>query len=949
MTERTFLGWSRPLLSLAVPHLIDRVAADGVLDLRGHHVVLPGGRGVRRFKELLLEEANRRDLRLVPPATTTVGFLPEVLYSPRAPLAGRLESHRAWTQAARSADGEAIARLFGSAPSPGDWRAWERIGSELARLHRDVGSGGHRFGDVIAVFGEHDLPYDDSHRWRLLAELQRRYLALLESGGLADREMERIDALSGDVRADGPIWLIGTADFPGITARLLAAASSPVRSLVHAPENEADAFDDLGRIQTAAWQQRQLSLEAGDTRVVDRPTGQAGEVVRGVAELGGVRRSDVVVASADPALSPYLKDWFSAAGLPIHDAAGTPIDRTGPFRLLQAVGAFLERSRWPELAALARHPDLDDRLRRGSRAPRIGPLDAYFRDHLPDDLATPLPEGRFEDGRRFLRTLQSDDYCGRFQGERPLGEWGKVIVDFLLEVYGDVPLDRAQPEGRRTLDVLMKVRSAALSLYRLPPPLSPPGRAATALYLLLEQVRSDAVAEESRDDSIEMLGWLELPLDDAPHVFVVGVNEGYLPSSTLGHVFLPDRLRGRLGIQDNRLRYARDAFFLEALKQSRRSIRLISGRVTPQGDPLRPSRLLLTARGEDLARRVLDFAEGRPPRIEAPLVAEAGGKSAFRLPPEPVLIIEPPEEIQVTAFRSLLADPYRWAIENHLRLESQDDGWREIDASRFGQVAHDVLAAFGRSPASRSPDVTVVRAQLDQRLDEEWEKRFGTGTFPAIPLQKELLRMRLHAFATWQAKWARKGWEPYLIEGRRIGDPEGEGDDVISAPFEVDGVEIVLRGRLDRVDINPTTGEIAVLDYKTGESPTLPNDAHLSRKEWKDLQLPLYRHLLRTLAEREDFPPGIDLEKPLLGYILLSRDLDRAGGFLAEWTDEQLAEADEAARSVVRFLRGGEIRFDRSRVRSWPGDPIRPVLGMRVLLGDEDEALPIEEELEELE
>jgi hypothetical protein len=46
------------------------------------------------------------------------------------------------------------------------------------------------------------------------------------------------------------------------------------------------------------------------------------------------------------------------------------------------------------------------------------------------------------------------------------------------------------------------------------------------------------------------------------------------------------------------------------------------------------------------------------------------------------------------------------------------------------------------------------------------------------------------------------------------------------------------------------------------------------------------------------------VEEPVqLGFILLPKDVNRVQFCLADWTDQDLAEADEVARDVVRGIR----------------------------------------------
>src|SRR5690606_26240689 len=108
-------------------------------------------------------------------------------------------------------------------------------------------------------------------------------------------------------------------------------------------------------------------------------------------------------------------------------------------------------------------------------------------------------------------------------------------------------------------------------------------------------------------DAVELLGWLELRLDDAPVAVITGFNEPFLPESVNAHPFLPNSLRERLGLVGNSRRFARDAYELTALVHSRERLRVIAGRRSATGDPLRPSRLAFAVEGETLARRVEQF------------------------------------------------------------------------------------------------------------------------------------------------------------------------------------------------------------------------------------------------------------------------------------------------------------------------------------------------------
>src|SRR6185369_8099645 len=98
---------------------------------------------------------------------------------------------------------------------------------------------------------------------------------------------------------------------------------------------------------------------------------------------------------------------------------------------------------------------------------------------------------------------------------------------------------------------------------------------------------------------------------------------------------------------------------------------------------------------------------------------------------------------------------------------------------------------------------------------------------------------------------------------------------------------------------------------KTGARAKDPESAHKGRAGWRDLQLPLYTLLARSLALRG---------KRELGYVCLGRDACEVGARMASnWTDAHVGEALDKARAVARDVRAGKF-FDVGRVV--PSEPI---------------------------
>ncbi len=906
--ERVFLGWQRPGLLAVTNFLQERFTAAGTLNLEGVIVVVPGARAGRRLLEMLVLRAEEQDLALRPPEIVTLGQLPERLYVARRPLADESTQHLAWVQALRDCKAERLEPFLPAPPAADNWAAWLGVAEMLGQLHRELAADGLDFEDV-AQKGATLPEFRESERWSALVHVQRQYLKVLDDLGLWDiQTARRVAVRQKEYHTDRPIVLAGTVDLNRVQRQMLDQVAERVTALVLAPEELKNRFDEHGCLRAEAWETAEIALRDEQIELADDPPDQAAAAVRAIAALDGqYRADDITVGVPDEAVVPFLELYLGRQGVATRYAAGTPVSQTAAFRLLEAVADYLESRQFAALAALVRHPDVEAYLlRRRVASHYLVALDEYYSYHLP---ATVGPQGFApEPENKVLAELHRavESLVGPLTGpDRPLVEWGPPILDLLARLLGNQALDATAERDRQLLASCETLRQAVLSWRSIPGPLVPKVGGVQALRLLLREVQSEAVPPPAVQQAVELLGWLELPLDDAPVLIVTGMNEGIVPSAIRGDLFLPNQLRTALGLDDNRRRYARDAYALSVLAASRQRLHVILGRRSADGDPLFPSRLLMACPENKLAQRVLRLmgpgGEGRraAPLWATPAAAPAGaapaGIAAPTLwePPQPKKLAQPVTSMRVTEFRDYLACPYRYYLRHRLELGALDDTAEELDGGQFGSLAHEVLAAFGQSELASATDPEPIATFLEKTLEELSARQFGSDPRPVIRVQIEQLRSRLRAFAGWQARWAAQGWHIHRVETTVRNQ---------DACLMVDGQPMFLRGRIDRIDFNPTTGQYVVFDYKTADAPKTPEQAHRvgrgSEKQWVDLQLPLYRHLLPAL----EIPSNARL-----GYILLPKDPGSTGEALAEWTEEELQSADEVAAEVVRKVRNEEF------------------------------------------
>ena len=884
---RTFLDWSEPALPAAAQHLIARRSGEDVANLSDLVVVLPGSRACRRLLELLVEQT---DNRLVPPAIITEGTLPEHLYEPQRPFAGRLAQQLAWGEAVRRQPRSRVQQMLRDVPADEDVDGWTAVGELLWSLHRELSAEQLDFGDVLAE-GERAGRFVERNRWQALRAAQQEYLEILDSLHLWDRQTARLVAIDRqECRTEKDVILVGTVDLNRTTRAMLDQISDRVTALIHAPPSLANRFDEHGCLKPDEWNLSEIDVPDERLRVAEGPAEQADEVVRVLSSFDGrYRADDVTIGLADESLVVQLLRRLRQFDVPARWVVGKTLPQTAIFRLLESARAYLEDGSADQFAGLVRHPDVTLWLQQAGLEPIwLDELDRYLSEHLQEKLGFWLGGSgqcmqvrqAYDEVTALLAALKD--------APRTLAEWSEAILQLPLTIFGDREFDPEQRNDRAETDAFDRLQSVLAEHAALPETLMPVVSGAQALQLTLDALRTESVPPPRDDAAVELLGWLELPLDDAPALVVTSFNEQYVPSSVDADLFLPNQARQQLGVLDNDRRYARDAYALSALLASRENVTLIAGRRNGRGDPLLPSRLVLAGDDAAIARRIEQYftsASSSTPLLP-PLAVDAADtdRRTELVVPRPRPLEVPKHSFSVTALKDYLACPYRFYLKHVLRLGQIDDEADELSPPQFGTLLHNVLSDFGESDLKHSSDPDEICDFLAERLDERAAQLVGRRRPPAISVQIEQGRTRLRAFADWQADRAAAGWVIEFVEqpGR---------DQAIELPVD-EGRSLTLHGRIDRIDRHPD-GRWAIFDYKTGDDGKSPEQTHRKGEQWIDLQLPLYRELAGLLGVSGNVE---------LGYINLSGDTKSDVGQPADWSEADLASALETATEVARKI-----------------------------------------------
>ncbi|MEY3022148.1 MAG: ATP-dependent helicase/nuclease subunit [Planctomycetota bacterium] len=887
------------------------------------------------------------------------------------------------------------------------------IARRIGRI-ADAADGG---ADPDAATGLGPLPDGDAarviarwlvDRWGTLARLEARFADEASSDGTvrASREAAVARALAeGAVLSAGfrrvVVLLADPEPVHRAVLRALESRGVVVEICVHRPFGAgSDELDREGFPVVEHWSRRAFPesvLPSASILCAGTPAEQAGQAVHAIARIAPPRRSDrIALVAGDGSTRRRLECELVERGVVLASASERPFAETRLGQLLVRIGRLLDaraagRPSLEAFAAFIRHPDVVARLSAEGVEGGVDDVSRYratcasesIDDRVPDALARHDAFAGYERLRRWTIGLLdaglAPDAC------QPAKAWAPGIRALLERIVGT----GAEEDGVRVVDerrrAVRALDEALAELAAVPDACTADTTLAETIALVLARLGSSVVRDQAGTDGVPILGWLDAGIADEPDLVVVGMNEGVVPGSAGGDPLLPEALREALGVPSSRRRAARDAWILDGMlvrrSCGRGSVAFVVGRQDAAGDPLRPSRFLLSPGrgGEELARRVLlltgeattatsppgEAGVAVPSARDRDATAQALSPLVFPITPE---IAEPRiESVSVTGFARYMKCPYLFLLERdpRLRLRSDDEDALELDPLAFGNLVHGALETWGRTEAAR-PDPTTdearIREEVLDALADHVRRHFGRRLAPAVEVQIELARRRLGRFASIQAREADAGWKVAFVElaftapkgvpthdtavvrlavGEEGREPlEGAigatGTPTVHPAIRIgrspDGRRLLVTGRIDRVDRH-ADGRYRALDYKSSASGEGPAAVHLKgrgaleKRQWKDLQLPLYRRLLASV--------GIDVGSRL-GYVVLAPKLAQCRVAMLEMQgrtidpsklDEADAKADEIADAILsgEFVPAGGRRGATCPVRA--DDPMAAIWG----------------------
>ena len=381
--------------------------------------------------------------------------------------------------------------------------------------------------------------------------------------------------------------------------------------------------------------------------------------------------------------------------------------------------------------------------------------------------------------------------------------------------------------------------------------------------LKMSAANTEYIRKGKEFEGVQILGYLETRGLNPHLLFFGGLTDEDLPGAHYQDILLPDSLRQKWClptpediVERQKLHYHR------LIKSAKRKV-FLSYPLTVDEALVAPTPFMddkfKIRKPVKFPRNILYGEEDRErlkkstPPLRQPI--SFGGSSSG----------ERPLSIYVTDLEKFARCPFQYYVERVLGIEPVEEPTEYMSGVDYGRIVHDIMRLLYERIKSypahfkESFEYAVGSVLGNLRIDKFWQ---------------EVIRDRLNLMRDdllyYDEELKGKGFYPTYTElSQRIS-------------FKTNGQKIILKGRLDRVDISKRG--FIVIDYKTGKAPTkgdLEKGLHL--------QIPIYAWMLKK-----------HLKILPSGGLIYALDIEEGFRTVTLFTE---GDADEVMSTTIRFVR----------------------------------------------
>ncbi len=384
--------------------------------------------------------------------------------------------------------------------------------------------------------------------------------------------------------------------------------------------------------------------------------------------------------------------------------------------------------------------------------------------------------------------------------------------------------------------------------------------------LKMSTANSEYIRKGKEFEGVQILGYLETRGLDPEVLFFGGLTDEDLPGTHHQDMFLPDSLRQRWSLPTPENIVERKKLHYQRLIKSAKRKVFLSYPLTVDEALVAPTPFM-----DD------KFKVGKPQRFAKNIIyseedRERHKKSAPRLRKgvsfRDSSSTEETLSIHVTDLEKFARCPFQYYVEKTLGIEPVEEPTEYMSGADYGLIVHDIMKVlYERIKSHPAHFKESFKYALESVL-----KNLHLGEFWQEVIRDRLNLMRddlLHC----DEELKRDGFRPTYMElSQRIS-------------FKSGGQKIILKGRLDRVDVSKRG--FVVIDYKTGKTPT-----KVDLEKGLHLQIPIYAWMLKKHLR---IPPSagliysLDMEKGFRRVALFTEGdaekvISRSKGFVKQYS-----------------------------------------------------------------
>ncbi len=866
--------WEKPFLDSATEWLISKSESTEHIDLSRYLLLCPVARISRRLIEKLVFAGENKKIAVSAPQLLSLSKIYEILL-PNIKVVSEAESRLIFLGILEKKQG---LNLFSSIDGEETELQLLDRANFLAQTYLEITKNGLEADLSIQQLLSSDLP-GDHQRWQELSEIFHEYKQKLKENKLIDTVEALQLVRNSPTKIDAPLILMGGFDLSDVIVQTIEAGFSEIINLIFSdPARSNAAFNSSGTLNTDYWLEAEVNVD--DFKICANPSAEAENIFLELQKLPAkTNPGNITVGCCAPSIDKFFAFKAKEYKLPVHLVSGTNLLNTELCQALVAALSYLQSKSFADLSYLVAIPAVYNRLTAKSEARYI--IDDYRINHLQPVVHQKLPAFG-ESEKKLLSEIESLLKCLEIENDSA-ENWLKNCRLFISLL--DLEPEKSSPVITALEQLLNDISSLKIS-----------DKAVSTLISETFSVISSK--QNSEQDEIDLVGWLELTLDDAEFCFVTGMNEKNLPSRPSANSLLPEKARQLLSLDSYLKRLARDKYILQSLLNSKKYLSLSCSRMSAEGDGLILSRLFLEGSEENKIKNLERFFKDQLKQTET---SSKAGHSTFSAGLKQKLLPEKncwkSNHISVSAFNLYYQCPYLFYLQVVQQLETENPNQRELNGAQLGNLIHNVLADFGKSEIKDSVKSSEISEFLERRLNYYFNKDYDKSSFAEVRVQYFQIAERLRRFAAWQAKWRESGWQIHQAE----------------LSFKSDGLTLStksgilsLKGRIDRIDYNPELKEYAVFDYKTSDS--ISSKSYSSRQGWQDLQLPVYWIYCKEIL-------GFEASKMALLHLAAS-DLELEPDFI-DVSAEKLLESrelltDTASQLLDNIFWPPELKADKA-------------------------------------